>query len=86
MQHAFGLRSVVCELRVCVIASPQRVITGGGVIGRAGLLERVRARLPELLAGYPPGPRIAADAGYVVAPALGDQAGVLGAIALVAPS
>jgi fructokinase len=62
------------------------VIAGGGVIERPGLLERVRARLPELLAGYPPGPRIAADPGYLVAPALGDDAGVLGAIALVAPS
>jgi len=72
-------------LAIVLIASPQRVIAGGGVIGRAGLLERVRVRLPELLAGYPPGPRIAADSGYVVAPALGDDAGVLGAIALVAP-
>jgi len=73
-------------LAIVLIAAPQRVIAGGGVIRRAGLLERVRARLPELLAGYPPGPRIAADPGYVVAPALGDEAGVLGAIALVAPS
>jgi fructokinase len=73
-------------LAIVLIASPQRVIVGGGVIRRAGLLERVRARLPELLAGYPPGPQIAADPGYVVAPALGDEAGVRGAIALVAPS
>jgi fructokinase len=73
-------------LAIVLVASPQRVIAGGGVIGRAGLLARVRARLPELLAGYPPGPRIAADPGYIVEPALGDEAGVLGAIALVAPS
>ena len=73
-------------LAIVLVASPQRVIAGGGVIRRAGLLARVRARLPELLAGYPPGPRIAADPGYVVEPALGDDAGVLGAIALVAPS
>jgi fructokinase len=72
-------------LAIVLIASPQRVILGGGVIQRPGLLGRVRARLPELLAGYPPGPRIAADPGYLVAPALGDEAGVLGAIALVAP-
>jgi fructokinase len=72
-------------LAIVLVASPQRVIAGGGVILRAGLLERVRARLPELLAEYPPGPRIAADPGYVVEPALGDEAGVLGAIALVAP-
>jgi fructokinase len=77
---ALGILSIV------LIASPQRVIAGGGVIERAGLLERVRVRLPELLAGYPPGPQIAADPGYLVGPALGDDAGVLGAIALVAPS
>ena len=73
-------------LAIVLVASPQRVIAGGGVIRRAGLLARVRARLPELLAGYPPGPRIAADPGYIVEPALGDDAGVLGAIALVASS
>jgi fructokinase len=77
---ALGILSIV------LIASPRRVIAGGGVIQRAGLLDRVRARLPELLAGYPPGPRIAAEPRYLVEPALGDEAGVLGAIALVAPS
>jgi fructokinase len=77
---ALGILSIV------LVAAPQRVIAGGGVLQRPGLLERVRARLPELLADYPPGPRIAADHRYLVAPALGDEAGVLGAIALVAPS
>ena len=62
-------------LAIVLMASPQRVIAGGGVLERAGLLERIRARLPELLAGYPPGKRIAADPGYLVAPALGDRAG-----------
>ena len=64
-------------------AAPQRVIAGGGAMQRPGLLERVRGRLPELLAGYPPGPRIARRPRYLVAPELGDEAGVLGAIALV---
>jgi fructokinase len=77
---ALGILSIVA------IAAPQRVIAGGGVMERQGLLERVRGRLPELLGDYPPGPRIAADPDYLVAPALGDDAGVLGAIALVAPS
>jgi fructokinase len=77
---ALGIVSIV------LVAAPQRVIAGGGVLDRPGLLERVRGRLPELLGGYPPGPRIAADPGYLVKPALGDEAGVLGAIALVAPS
>jgi fructokinase len=73
-------------LSIVLIAAPRRVIAGGGVMQRRGLLERVRGRLPELLAGYPPGSRIAADPGYLTEPALGDEAGVLGAIALVAPS
>ena len=73
-------------LAIVLIASPRRMIVGGGVIQRPGLLERVRVRLPELFADYPPGPRIAADPNYLVAPALGDEAGVLGALALVAPS
>jgi fructokinase len=77
---ALGILSIV------LVAAPGRVVAGGGVLQRPGMLERVRGRRPELLAGYPPGPRIAADAGYLVAPALGDEAGVLGAIAVVAPS
>lgn len=76
---ALGILSIV------LVAAPDRVIAGGGVLQRPGLLERVRARLLELLADYPPGPRIGADPGYLVAPALGDEAGVLGAMALVAP-
>jgi fructokinase len=75
---ALGILSIV------LIAAPQRVIAGGGVMQRRCLLPRIRTRLPELLAEYPPGPRIAADADYLVAPALGDEAGVLGALALVA--
>jgi fructokinase len=73
-------------LAIVLIAAPQRVIAGGGVMQRPGLLQRIRTRLPGLLGDYPPGPRIAADPDYLVAPALGDEAGVLGAIALVAPA
>ena len=77
---ALGILSIV------LVAAPDRVIAGGGVLQRPGLLERVRVRLLELLAGYPPGPRIAGDPSYLMAPALGDEAGALGAIALVAPA
>jgi len=72
-------------LAIVLIASPQRVIVGGGVMQRPGLVPRIAARVAQLLAGYPPGPRIAADPGYVTEPELGDEAGVLGAIALVTP-
>jgi fructokinase len=66
---ALGLVNVISVL------SPQRVILGGGVLKEAGLLELVREHVARLLAGYVAAPDI-------VAPALGERAGVLGAIAL----
>jgi fructokinase len=70
-------------LSIVMVASPRRVILGGGVLDRAGLLDRVRAQLPALVAGYLDDPLLGADiAHYLVAPELGDDAGVLGAIAL----
>lgn len=63
--------------------SPQRIIIGGGVMRRRGLLEAVRRNLGELLGGYLPalgGPE--ALSRYLTSPALRDRAGVLGAIAL----
>jgi fructokinase len=74
---ALGLVNVVC------ILSPQRIILGGGVMKRPGLLALVRARMRELLAGYVATPELTDEIDdYVVAPALGDRAGVLGAIEL----
>jgi fructokinase len=74
---ALGLLSIV------LIASPERLIVGGGVMDRSSLLEKTRIRLRELLAGYLEAPALAEDIGsYLVRPALGDLAGVLGAIAL----
>lgn len=74
---ALGIYAIVC------VASPQRVVVGGGVMERPGLLDAVRARLVELNAGYLETPMIGDEVKrYVVAPALGDEAGVLGAIAL----
>jgi fructokinase len=74
---ALGILSIVC------VASPQRVIAGGGVMERPGLLAMVRTRLRELVGDYLDTPALGAEIdGYLVAPALGDRAGVLGAIAL----
>ena len=70
-------------LAIVMIASPHRVIAGGGVMDRGPLLGLVRARLRELLGGYLDRPQLDGDlTDYLVAPALGDEAGVLGAIAL----
>jgi fructokinase len=70
-------------LSILLVASPGRMILGGGVMEHSSLLEMIRARLQELLAGYLETPALSEDIGsYLVAPALGDRAGVLGAIAL----
>lgn len=62
-------------LAIVSVAAPHRVVVGGGVGGADGLLERVRVMLAELNAGYLPLPEL-------VAPALGDRAGVLGGFVL----
>ena len=70
-------------LAIALIGMPHRVIVGGGVAERPGLLERVRARLVELNGGYIESPAFGVEVDdYLVRPALGDRAGVLGALAL----
>ncbi len=66
-----------------VTLSPQRIILGGGVGGRADLLPRVRRNVQELLNGYVQSPAITEKIEeYLVPPGLGNRAGTLGAIAL----
>lgn len=65
------------------VLSPERIVLGGGVLKLSGLLEAVRDRAVGMLSGYLDVPAITEHVdGYVVAPGLGDSAGVLGAIAL----
>jgi len=76
---ALGLMNWVCTL------SPKRIILGGGVMHHTGLLPLVRQKLLDLLNGYVCAPELLQHMDtYVVAPELGDDAGVLGAIALAA--
>lgn len=66
-----------------LILSPQRVIMGGGVMKQAQVFPKLRARVRELLNGYVQSPAILEDIdAYIVPPGLGDQAGMLGAVAL----
>ncbi len=67
---------------VCVL-SPQRIIMGGGVMKQEHLFPRIRSQVRRLLNGYVRTDEILSgiDA-YIVPPALGERAGVLGAIAL----
>lgn len=63
--------------------SPERIILGGGVMSQPHLFDMVRVELQKLLNGYVHSPAILEHIDqYVVPPALGAQAGVLGAIAL----
>ncbi len=74
---ALGLRSIICVL------SPQRIIMGGGVMHQEHLFPRIRANVQELLNGYIQMPAILTEIDeYIVAPGLGDRAGVAGALAL----
>ncbi|MBP8997353.1 MAG: ROK family protein [Anaerolineaceae bacterium] len=65
-----------------LVCAPKRVILGGGVLKRAGLLEKVRLELFEILNGYVNSPYLDDLSQYIISPALADQAGALGAIAL----
>jgi fructokinase len=65
------------------VLAPQRIVIGGGVMQQDGLLDLLREKLGEQLNGY-----ITSDAlsgsldDYVVAPEFGQDAGLIGAIAL----
>lgn len=61
------------------VLSPQRIVVGGGVLGTFGLLDRVRRQAAKLAKGYF---GTADYSSLITAPALGDSAGLLGALAL----
>lgn len=63
--------------------SPQRIILGGGVMKTPGLIDSVRSKVIKFLGGYVQSEMIFAHPDiFLQLPALGDRAGVLGAIAL----
>lgn len=66
-------------LALLAVVSPSRVIVGGGVSQAEGLHDRINARLKEIAGGYFPA---AMESNYVVAPALGQEAGISGAFLL----
>jgi len=74
---ALGLANFVCTL------SPERLILGGGVMAQPQLWRPMRRELQQLLNGYLQAPQLGARIDeYVVPPALGDRAGIAGALAL----
>jgi fructokinase len=74
---ALGLVNLITAL------SPQRIILGGGVMQQPHIFSLVRNKVKAFLNGYVQSPAIMdhIDA-YIVPPALGGRAGVLGAIAM----
>ena len=61
---------------------PRRIVMGGGVmVGTSHLFPRVRAAMTKSLGGYVALPEVAQET-YVVPPALGNNAGPLGAVLL----
>ena len=74
---ALGLMSFICTL------SPQKIILGGGVMQQAHLFPLVRQKVIQLLNGYVQSPLITSRIQeYITPPALGNRAGILGALAL----
>ncbi len=74
---ALGLMNLI------LVLSPQRIILGGGVMEQPQLFPMIRQDVRALLNGYIHAPEILEhiDA-YIIPPALGSRAGVLGSIAL----
>ncbi|MEO0557311.1 MAG: ROK family protein [Bacteroidota bacterium] len=74
---ALGLVNLILTL------SPQRLILGGGVMQQAHLFPLIREAVQSLLGGYVQIPAITdAIDQMIVPPALGNRAGILGALAL----
>lgn len=74
---ALALVNVICTL------SPRRIILGGGVMSHAPLFPMIRGEVQHILNDYVKSPAVLDEIDeYIVPPALGDRAGVLGAFAL----
>ena len=74
---ALGIVNIICTL------SPQRVILGGGVMEQHQLFPMIHRKVQELINGYIHMPQLLERiTDYIVPPALGNRAGVLGALAL----
>ena len=70
-------------VNIILVASPQRIIMGGGVMDQQQLFPLIRKEVQACLNGYIQHPAVAEEIdAYIVPPGLGNRAGVLGAIAL----
>ncbi len=68
------------------VLSPKRIILGGGVMRQEHLLAKVRTQMVVALKAYVRNYRVSDPESYVVSPGVGENSGVLGAIALAESS
>lgn len=67
-----------------LVLSPEKIIMGGGVMNQAHLFPMIRKYVKELLSGYVVKKEILKNIDeYIVPPKLGNNTGVIGAIALI---
>ena len=70
-------------LTIILTHMPERIVFGGGVMKTPGLIEKLRIDTARLLGGYVQTEALSGSLeDYIVSPALGDLAGVTGAMAL----
>lgn len=70
-------------INLTLVLSPQRIILGGGVSQHIGLIDLVRQSFKQKLGNYVQSPLYNENLeSYLVAPILGQNAGIFGAIAL----
>lgn len=68
-----------CAYNTTLMLSPDAIIFGGGVMKQAHLMKMVQARFEELINNYVDYPKVEE---YLLTPALGDNAGTIGCLAL----
>jgi fructokinase len=73
---AWYLGQAICTFQA--IMEPARIVIGGGVMNTQGLIERVRHEAAAAGAGY----FVGNPANVIVAPGLGTNTGLLGALAV----
>lgn len=80
--EAFYLAQAIVDY--ILILSPKKIILGGGVMKQAQLFPLIRAKVLSRLGGYVQIPELEPDNinSYITFPGLGDNAGIMGAIAL----
>lgn len=67
-----------CIYNTTLMFSPDKIILGGGVIKKEGLVEGINSRFHDLMNSYVNFP----NSDYISTPKLGDNAGIIGCLAL----